>query len=115
MRKATSVQDLVSGYGQDWRPGILIDHIDLVAPLGGRVHRTASGSTWVTYGKAAAVRVVCGDLIHIWTEDGRMDGRCGLPVVGDRGACAAHADERDAFLASSEAERAAAERVADLW
>jgi hypothetical protein len=104
-----TIDDFSGCYGQDWATGILVDVLDR-ALAAGLVARTmpASGRVYLTGARGGrCLPVVCGDIIEIWTEDGRMDGRCGLPIVADRGACAAHADERDAWLGMSEIDRRA--------
>jgi hypothetical protein len=95
-----AIDDFTGAYGPDWVRGILIDDLDRAVEAGAVARRTDSGATWVVLGKSPAVRVVCGDLVPVQTEDGTIDGRCGAPVVGDRGACTLHAEERDAYLAT---------------
>ena len=96
---ARTLQDLVRLYGAlpgltgHYGPygaavGIVTDHIGLALESGcvlvlggtaGAALRDENGNT---------IPVLCGELIEIYTEDGRGTGRCGRPVhVGDgRGA-----------------------------
>ena len=109
-----TLDDFVGHYGQNPRRGVITEHLDAARFAGLKVHTMASGRMYVTGPKGgASVPVVCSELIHIDTEDGRQVGRCGIPVVGDQGACAGHAAERDAYLASSEMERMEWERQND--
>ena len=94
------------------RRSLLIDHTDLFAAAGGTI-RVGRHATWAVLPGGKAVPVVCGDLIPIQTEDGPSDARCGANVVGDLGACAGHAEERQEWRAMSEPERAAWERSRD--
>lgn len=86
-------------YGPRWREGILIDHVDAAQRAGHVLVRTGSGHGWMhpaTGGRA--IRVVCGELIKISTEDGPVSGRCGAPALLDTGRCDVHdvfADDDD--------------------
>lgn len=102
----------VGAYGQSYRSGVLIDHQVAFTEAGGTI-RVGKHSTWAIIPKMAAIPVVCGHLVWIDTEDGPIDGRCGANVVGDRGACEGHADERDEWMSMSEPERCAWERNRD--
>jgi hypothetical protein len=120
----TTPEELVGQYGTNTerdddgytivvgRRSLLIDHTDLFETAGGTI-RVGKHSTWAVLPGGEAVPVVCGDLVPVRTEDGPSDARCGCNVVGDRGACEGHADERDAYRAQSESERAYDERVRD--
>ena len=110
---AAALDTLARGWGQDWRIGLLVDHLAEAEASGVTIRRTAGGGLWAYAPGRSAVRVVCGDLVWIWTEDGRMDGRCGQPALADLGACEAHAADREAYLAQTEAEMMAWEREND--
>lgn len=109
----TFIYDVTGGYGPDWRRGVLVDDLARATALGLAV-RTLTRTQWVVSDDPAenglACPVVCGHLVWVYTEDGRMDGRCGVPAVPGRGACDGHADERDEYQAMTEAERAYTER-----
>jgi hypothetical protein len=112
-----SIDDFSGTYGVEWNTAILVDVLDR-AVAAGLVLRTmpASGRQYLTGPQGGrALPVVCGDIIEVWTEDGRMDGRCGLPVLAGLGACEGHAQEREAWLAMSERERDGWERLRDSW
>lgn len=88
-----SLSDVTGAYGQDWSQGVLAEHVGLVGNALRRV--SASGRLYVyefSAGRmASAVPVLCGELVEIWTEDGRIDGRCGGSVYGMDGfACPGH-------------------------
>lgn len=88
-----ALEALVGNYGQDWRSGILSDHLRDAEAHGLVIVHMKNGSSWVTYkavNPALAARVLCSEIVWITTEDGRMDGRCGNPTV-DGYACARHA------------------------
>jgi hypothetical protein len=85
--------DFMTGsYGQDWTQGVLAEHL----PAGVELKVVASGKLLALRpieGRKMleAVPVLCGEIVEIYTEDGRMDGRCGLPVHGIDGfACPGH-------------------------
>lgn len=110
-----TVYDFTGMYGQDWTQGVLVDHLDR-ATAAGMVVRTmpASRRQYVTGPRGGvAFPVVCGDLVEVWTEDGRMDGRCGLPVLAGAPACEAHAEQIAYWAAQTEAEAMAWEREND--
>lgn len=105
-------EDLVQGWGQDWAPGILIDHVRFLDPA--RVRVLTTGRPVAVGSDGAAIDIVCGDIVMIQTEDGPMDGRCGRKVISlTAAACAGHAAERDHWQAMSEAEKATWERRHD--
>lgn len=122
--ETSTPEDFVGQYGTDTerddegyshlvgRRSVLIDHTDLFVAAGGTI-RVGKHATWAFLPKGAGIPVVCGDLVPVHTEDGMSDARCGLNVVGNRGACEGHADERDYYMAQSEAERAFDERQRD--
>jgi hypothetical protein len=74
---ASKTWDRVGRYGPTWREGILAEHVIDAE----QVH-------------ALGVPVLCGEIVWIQTEDGRMDGRCGGPVTGPDGwTCESHTPE----------------------
>lgn len=93
-------------YGQGWTQGILIDRISDALAAGALVHESPRGFLFLTGPRGgSADPVLCGDFVEIWTEDGRMDGRCGLPVKAGDFACPGHQAERNHWRNSSEEER----------
>lgn len=71
---------MVGCYGQDWRQGVLSEH------MGGHwdAARRLPGGTWVVVQPdGRAERIVCSELIRVDTEDGPVTGRCGRPVTGE--------------------------------
>lgn len=85
-----ALDGLTGYYGQEWKRGILLDHLHLAKEHGLRVTTVAAGTTWISEGTRVAVPLVCGELIWIDTEDGRIDGRCGLRL--NHFACPRHGD-----------------------
>lgn len=84
--------------------------------LNGRPTRVlASGTTVVLddTGRTTVGRLVCGEIVPIWTEDGPATGRCGSPVLHDDIACPGHADEIRGWHAMTEPEKAMWERRHD--
>jgi hypothetical protein len=111
----TPPEEFIGGYGIEWKRGLLSEHVDLFVTAGGTVRAAASGSglQWaLAGGKAAAVPVVCSEVISILTEDGYIPARCGIPAVR-LGACEDHAYDIETYAAQSEAERAYDERQRD--
>lgn len=106
---------VIGSYGHAWRVGVVSDHVAWAERVGARIVRGAL-ATWVVDDEASgrAYPVLCGDIVEIDTEDGPIDGRCGLLAVDqDELACEGHAVERRAYLAMCEAERAYLEREQD--
>lgn len=113
----TPLDAFVGGYGPAWKRGLLSEHVDLFLAAGGTLRTASSGSgrQWalVPLGKGMeAVPVVCSELVEIYTEDGKASSRCGAPAHR-LGACETHAEEIEAYMAMSEAERAHWERSLD--
>jgi hypothetical protein len=114
-RKIETLDDLTGAYGQSWETGILSENRALAERHGYRVHEAANGAAWVTGPRGGrAVRVVCSELIWVDTEDGRIDGRCGLPVA-DGWACSSHAAELAEWRAMSDREQDSWERLRASW
>lgn len=109
------IYDFTGLYGQDWNQGVLIDNLNRAEAAGMKVHTMAIRQYVTGPDGGASFPVVCGDIIAVWTEDGRMDGRCGLPIVPGRGACEGHADQQEAWRGQCEAEVIAWEREVDSW
>jgi|SRR6516162_2683120 len=99
----------VGVYGQNWVQGVLSEHL--------RPHhdvRRLAGGDWVVVQPDGSTEfVLCSDLIWVYTEDGRLDGRCGLRVDAEGYACEGHRQEREGWLSLSEAEKLAWERHHD--
>ena len=102
----TPPEQFIGSYGPAYRSSLVIDHVDLFEAAGGTIH-VGKHATWAMVPGWQAFPVVCGDIVRIDTEDGPTDGRCGRNVVGDLGACQAHADERQGWLDMDESERCA--------
>lgn len=102
---------LVGMYGQDWNHGILSDHasqgvkFETVDDAGNRVAHLHDGEV---------EPILCSELVWVWTEDGRIDGRCGLPVPAGERTCVGHKYDGPAYTERSwidEAEAAYLERL----
>jgi hypothetical protein len=104
----TTPEEFLGAYGQDYRRGLLIDHIDLFEAAGGTI-RVGKHATWAILPGYPAIPVVCGDIIRIDTEDGPTDGRCGLNV-GPHGACEGHYEQKVYWASQTEAETCQWER-----
>lgn len=104
-------EQFVGFYGNDPKSGVLFDHLEGFDAAGGIVRGAASGTgrVWAVV-DGRAYPVVCSEIIEVWTEDGRSDGRCGRPIeVGPY--CEAHAEIVAAWCIQSDAEVAAWERA----
>lgn len=87
----TNPHDYVHGYGRNWTPGLLVDHVTAFEAAGGTIRTPAHGlCEYAVCPDGSTVKVVCGDIIEIRTEDGPTTGRCGLPVRAGASACAGH-------------------------
>src|SRR5262249_6140128 len=114
MARTRVADDYIQGYGQGWALGLLSEHEASFLAAGGRVRTSASGHRrWAILPSGETHPVVCSELVEVWTEDGRMDGRCGGPVAGDGWACEGHATEMEGWRAMSEADKLAWERRQD--
>lgn len=100
----------VGSYGPGYRHGVITDHVGRAQQEGWTVHVAASGRTYISDPKGAAYPVLCGEIVHINTEDGPTDGRCGSYVYHDGIACPSHASAIERWRGTSEIERAAIER-----
>jgi hypothetical protein len=91
--------------------GILVDQVPQVAAAPDtRIVRTER-RMYAVARSGRSVPIVCGDIVETIDAEGfRGDGRCGLPVERDRGACSRHAEETSAYAALTEAERHHLER-----
>lgn len=100
----------IGSYGTDWKPGVLVEHLEAFVLAGGIVRPAASGSgaLWAVVDRRA-YRVVCAEIIEVATEDGPISGRCGQPVKR-HGACERHAEIIEEWAAQTEAETIAWER-----
>lgn len=86
----TQPDRFVGAYGQDWREGVLSEHLDLFRRAGG-VHRPSAGdgAGWAVI-DGRAVPVVCSEVVRVDTEDGPVSGRCGANALDATGTCEAH-------------------------
>jgi hypothetical protein len=112
LRQANSAYDLTGCYGQGWRQGLLSDHVGLALDLGFRVV-TLSHTRRLVCEDGLTFPVVCSEIVMVDTEDGPIDGRCGLVADLD-GFCEPHAAQVSEWRAMSELERALWERTNDL-
>lgn len=107
------MRDFGQAYGPDYRLGVITDHVGQAQAAGWTVHVAASGRTYISDPKGAALPVLCGEIVRIDTEDGPTDGRCGHFVDHDDIACAGHAVGINAWRNASEIERVAIEARED--
>lgn len=90
MRQLThthNLNDLVGSYGPDWRTGVCADHEHMWM---GRTGNLPTGKRILIRDDCSFEQVVCGEIIWIDTEDGRIDGRCGADVFDADWACPGH-------------------------
>jgi len=87
-----TLDHFTGAYGPDWKTGVLADHLGAAEAAGMKVHAPRHGkATYVTGPEGGyAVPVLCGEIVPIYTEDGPIDGRCGLDVRPGEFACAGH-------------------------
>ena len=85
----TPLESVTGRYGQTWRQGVLTDHLWMAQDKGLAVHEAANGALWIHAPEGGpAERVLCSELVWVHTEDGTIDGRCGVPIV--HGECPRH-------------------------
>ena len=110
-RYLTTPDTFVGGYGLNWRAGVLSEHAETFAKVGGTIldSSTGTGAQWAVLPDGTSYPVLCSEIIEVVTEDGPISGRCGLTSVL-LGCCTGHADEALAFFAMTEADMAAWER-----
>lgn len=75
----------VGCYGQTWRQGVLSDHLHQAEQAGAKVRLLASGTHVVVLPGGVVEPVLCSEIVEVWTEDGVIDGRCGIPVMRGAG------------------------------
>ena len=100
-----------AGYGPRWTYGIISEHVWLAVRVG-LVEQTVDGAVTVQDPETGeSLPVLCSELVWIDTEDGRVTGRCGAPILPSDGfACEAHAEIIYGWRQESEAEVAQWER-----
>jgi hypothetical protein len=78
---------VIGRYGPDWVTGVISDHEYLANEI-----QRGDAATTQRYARVGNewYPVLCGEIVMIDTEDGRIDGRCGQPVHGDDVACPDH-------------------------
>lgn len=77
-----TLYDVSGMYGDEPRQGIISEHLELAIRKGLLVHYAANGAAWVRSPQGGpAMRVLCSEVVWMYTEDGREDGRCGRPVA----------------------------------
>jgi hypothetical protein len=108
-------EQMIGFYGQDWKRGLLVDHVEAFKVAGGEIREAASGSgrAWAIVPGLPAAPVVCGDIIRVDTEDGPVSGNCGAPA-GAQGACDFHEAQHAEWAAQTDAEALAWERQRDF-
>lgn len=87
----TDPQTFIGAYGQNWREGLLSEHLDLFVRAGG-VHRPSThglGAGWAVI-DGRAIPVVCSEIVRVDTEDGPVSGRCGANAYALTGTCDFH-------------------------
>lgn len=87
-------------YGPNYRAGVLAEHAGTDRFVG------RSGRPFARDPHSGEVQpILCGEIVWIDTEDGRIDGRCGDRVIGADGfACPGHAEVIAGWRAESEVE-----------
>jgi hypothetical protein len=82
------IRDASGNCTGEW--GVISDHVGGEAP-------------WVDL-NGEEVRVLCSEIVWVYSEDGRSDGRCGRPAVGvswggeeEFSWCGAHAPAEDPY------------------
>lgn len=106
MTATTTHADLdqfIGSYGQGWKVGLISEHVPAFLAAGGTVRQASRGGHWAVV-DGRAYRVLCSELVQVETEDGPISGRCGQVALVE-GSCEAHAEEREQWMALSEAER----------
>lgn len=112
-----TLDDFTGAYGADWTTGVLADHLGSALEAGMLVHTAkTTGKLFVTGPKGgAAVPVLCGEIVMIWTEDGYIDGRCGDHVTAESEiACPGHAEAINGWRNLSLYEREALVRELEM-
>ena len=96
--------------------GILSEHVYYAERLGGSVASDVRDRLEYVHADGERWPVVCSEIIPIWTEDGRSDGRCGkLAADTEFGACFGHAADIRHWRSQTEAETIAWERAREVW
>lgn len=90
MRTINTPERLIGAYGPDWTRGVISDHERIAVEMGLPVRVSASGKRRYVVIDHRAEPVLCSEVVEILTEDGPIDGRCGIPVEGDAYACPGH-------------------------
>lgn len=86
------VSKLISGYGPQWTLGIISEHLYKV-----EAHHDDEG-WFVVDEHGDRYPVLCSELIKIHTEDGPIEGRCGIEVDADGYACELHHSVIDGYF-----------------
>lgn len=84
-----TLESFTSCYGSTWRQGVALDHLAAAQAAGLVLRQAANGVAWLTGPDGGpAERVLCAELVQVWTEDGPITGRCGQVLV--HWTCARH-------------------------
>lgn len=85
-------EDIITYSGPRWIASLLSERLEEFLSAGGRLYATKTGFLWAVVRDGRAYPVVCSELVVIGTEDGPIDGRCGVPVAGGAltGLCEGH-------------------------
>lgn len=84
----TSPANFLGMYGQDWKQGLIGEHLDLFIAAGGTFRAGSARLGWAVV-EGVAYPVMCSEIVRIDTEDGPVSGRCGRPALASF-VCEAH-------------------------
>ena len=85
---ATPPEDYLGQYGQGWRKGLLVDHVELFRASGGEVREAQAHFGWAVV-EGRAWPILCSEIVKVDTEDGPISGRCG-EFATPEGCCSRH-------------------------
>lgn len=77
-----AIDALTGAYGQDWTEGILTENFDRAMKAGLELFVLDDG-TAILHDDLDCALLVCSELVEVWTEDGRIIGRCGKPAIAN--------------------------------
>jgi len=85
----TKPEEFITGYGQTYRLGLISDHVEMFAAVGGEIRKGNAHAGWAVVDRKA-YPILCSEIIRINTEDGPISGRCGGFALPDTGRCSGH-------------------------